>query len=79
MVIGQTVRNLYVPDGRFLFALDLEGHEIIVVDVQTAAVVRRIPVNHSVTKLKVAADGKHLICFGKTTQQIYLETNDMEN
>lgn len=67
------------PDGRFLFALDLEGHEVTVVDVQTATVVRRIAVNKSITKLQVASDGKHLICFGRKTQQINLETNDLEN
>jgi DNA-binding beta-propeller fold protein YncE len=67
------------PDGRFLFALDLEGHVITVVDVQTAAVVKRIPVNNSVIKLQVSADGKHLICFGKKTQQINLETNNLED
>ncbi|MGA3162280.1 MAG: hypothetical protein ABSC77_13820 [Terracidiphilus sp.] len=68
------------PDGRYLFALDLEVHEVTVVDVQAATIVRRIPVNNTVTKLQVSADGKHLICFGskKGTQQINLETNNLE-
>lgn len=67
------------PDGRFLFALDVEGHVITVVDVHTATVERRIPVNGSVTKLQVSSDGKHLICYGKRVQQINLETNNLEN
>jgi hypothetical protein len=67
------------PDGRYLFALDLEGHVITVVDVQTATVVRRIAVNDTVTKLQVSSDGKHLICYGKKVQQINLETNNLEN
>jgi YVTN family beta-propeller protein len=67
------------PDGRFLFALDLESHEVTVVDVQTETVVRRISVNKSVTKLQVSSDSKHLICFGKKIQQISLESNSLEN
>ncbi len=67
------------PDGRFLFVLDLEGHEVTVVDVQTATVVKRIAVNKSVTKLQISSDGKHLICFGKQIQQINLESNNLEN
>lgn len=69
------------PDGRFLFALDLEAHEVTVIDVKTATVVKRIKVNDSVSKLQVSKDGKHLICFGskKGTQQINLETNNLEN
>jgi DNA-binding beta-propeller fold protein YncE len=67
------------PDGRFLFVLDRESHEVTVVDVPTATVVKYISVNNSVTKLQVSSDGKHLICFGKQTQQINLETNNLEN
>jgi 6-phosphogluconolactonase (cycloisomerase 2 family) len=68
-----------LPDGRFLFALDLEGHVITVIDVQSAAVVKRIPVNNTVTKLQISTDKKYLICFGKKTQQINLATNNLEN
>jgi len=67
------------PDGRFLFVLDLEGHEVTAVDVATATVVKRIAVNKSVTKLQISSDGKHLICLGKQTQQINLESNNLEN
>jgi hypothetical protein len=66
-------------DGHLLFALDLEGHVITVVDVQNAAVVKRIPVNNTVTKLQISVDKKYLICFGKKTQQINLATNNLEN
>jgi len=79
---NMTMRNESLaanPDGRFLFALDLEGHEVTVVDVRTATVVRRIPVNNTVTKLQVSPDGKHLVCFGRKTQQINLESNNLEN
>lgn len=77
-----TIRNEALaarPDGRFLFALDLEGHEVTVIDVQTSTVVRRISVDRSITKLKVSSDGKHLICFGRKTQQINLESNNLED
>jgi len=67
------------PDGRFLFTLDLDGHEVTVIDVQTAKVVKRIPVDGSVYKLQVSADGKHLICSGKKPQKINLETNNLED
>lgn len=67
------------PDGRFLFVLDLEGHQVTAIDVQAATVVKRIAVNHSITKLQVSSDGKHLICFGRQTQQIDLESNNLEN
>ena len=69
------------PDGKFLFALDLEVHEVTVIDVQNATAVKRIKVNDTVTKLQVSKDGKHLICFGtqKGTQQIDLATNNLEN
>jgi YVTN family beta-propeller protein len=67
------------PDGRFLFVLDLDADKVTVIDVQTATVVRRIPVNGTVTKLQLSADGKHLICAGKKPQQINLETNELEN
>lgn len=67
------------PDGRFLYALDVDANEVTVVDVQTATIAKRIPVNNTVTKLQVSTDGKHLNCFGKKTQQINLETNNLEN
>lgn len=82
MMVPQFIRNESLagrPDGRFLFALDLEGHVVTVVDVETATVVKRIPMNHTVTGLRVSADAKHLICFGTKPQQINLETNDLEN
>ncbi len=67
------------PDGQFLFALDQEAHEVTAVDVRTATVAKRIAVNKSVTKILVSADGKHLICLWKQTQQINLESNNLEN
>lgn len=67
------------PDGKFLFSLDLDGHEVTVIDVPAATVVKRIPVNSSVYKLQVSTDGKHLICVGSKPQRINLETNNLEN
>jgi DNA-binding beta-propeller fold protein YncE len=78
---NMTIRNESLaarPDGRLLYALDVEGHAVTVVDVQTATVVRRIPVNHTIARLQVSSDGKHLICLGAKIQQINLETNDLE-
>ena len=66
-------------DGQALFALDQEGHEVTVVDVQTATVVKRISVNNTVAKIQLSPDGKHLLCVGNKTQQINLETNNLEN
>lgn len=67
------------PDGRFLFALDLEGHTVTVADVQTATIVKRIKVDSTITRIQVSPDGKHLICFGKKVQQINLESNNLED
>jgi YVTN family beta-propeller protein len=83
------------PDGRFLYALDLDGHKVTVIDVQTATVVRRISVNEYITKIEVSSNGKQLICSGTVSQQyadfmnlnfsgpvrqtINLETNNLEN
>lgn len=43
------------------FALDLEGHTVTVVGVQTAIVVRRMAVNNTITKLQISADGKRVM------------------
>jgi len=80
------------PDGRFLYALDLDGHKVTVIDVQMAKLVTRIAVNDYITKIEVSSDGKHLICSGTVphdyqhpddsgpvTQTINLETNKLEN
>lgn len=82
------------PDGRFLYALNLNVSKVTVIDVQAATVVKRISVNEYVTKIQVSPDGKHLICtgtvseeyayanhlnfFGPVTQQINLEANELE-
>jgi DNA-binding beta-propeller fold protein YncE len=68
-----------LPNGRFLFTLDRDGHEVAIIDALTATVLKRIPVNGSVYKLQISADGKHLICSGKNAQMINLETNNLED
>ena len=78
----KTIRNESLaakPDGRFLFALDLEGHSITVADVQTATVVKRIPVDNTITRIEMSSDGKHLICLGKKVQQIDLESYNLQD
>jgi len=65
------------PDGHHLYALDVEGHVLMVVDVDTSKVVTRLNVNHSVTRIEVAADQKSLICFGKKNQELDLATNEL--
>jgi hypothetical protein len=67
------------PDGRILYALDPENHEVTIIDVQTSAVVKRVQVNATITKVQLAPDGKHLLCAGDKSQQINLETNTLEN
>lgn len=69
------------PDGRYLYTLDLDSHEVTVIDVQAGSALRRIPVHHSVSKLQVSSDGKHLHLLddGKIVQTIDLETNNLEN
>lgn len=66
------------PDGRNLYVLDVEGHEVTVVDVATTTVVNRLKVNSSVIRIHVSQDGKHLICLGRKTQQIDLGSNKLE-
>lgn len=73
------------PDGRFLYALDIDSHEVTVIDVQTATVVRRIPVDYSIIKLQLSSDGKRLLCFpassnkGRAIQKIDLASNNIES
>ncbi len=52
------------PDGQQLYVLNVDTHELSFVNVQTATVVRRVEVDHSVTKIAVAADHKHLYGVG---------------
>jgi hypothetical protein len=68
------------PDGRYLYALDLDSHKVTVIDVQAGAALGRIPVNHFASKLQVSSDGKHLhlIYDGEIVQKIDLETNNLE-
>ncbi len=69
------------PDGGFLYALDLDGHEVTVIDVHAGTAVRRVRVHRSVSELQVSSDGKHLHLLheGQTVQRIDLESNDLEN
>jgi len=67
------------PDGEFLYVLDMDSHEVTIIDVQPATVLRRIPVDHSVSLIQVSADGKHLLCLGKNSQKIDLDSNNLEN
>jgi DNA-binding beta-propeller fold protein YncE len=66
------------PDGKFLYALDVDAHEVTVIDVQSATVAGRIRVNDSITRFRVSSDGKRLFCIGKKNQQINLESNNLE-
>jgi hypothetical protein len=66
-------------DGSYLYALDLEGHEVTVFSVANATVVKRLKVHTDITRITVAEDGKHLICFGRKTQQIDLQKNEIED
>ena len=77
---NMTMRNealAAAPDGHKLYALDVEGHEVTVVDVDTAAVVTRLKVNNSILRLQVSLDGKHLLCFGSKTQVIDIASNKL--
>ena len=73
------------PDGKFLYTLDLESHEVTVVDVESAGFVKRIPVDHSVVKLQVSSDGKQILCMpavagkGKVIQRIDFASNNLLN
>jgi len=66
------------PDGRFLYALDLDDHKVSVIDAQTAKVVRRVQVDDSVQGLRMSCDGKHLLCLGDEIQRMNLETFSFE-
>jgi hypothetical protein len=65
------------PDGHYLFALDLEGHEVTVVDVEAKSVVKRLAVNRTITRIALAANGKQLLCFGKAPERIDLAANNL--
>jgi DNA-binding beta-propeller fold protein YncE len=68
------------PDGRKLYVLDTDTHELSVIDVETAAIVRRTEVDHSVTTIQVALDGRHLICAGASVlHTVDLEPNQKAN
>jgi DNA-binding beta-propeller fold protein YncE len=67
------------PDGHFLYALDTDIHRVTVIDVQNPASVTRIPVDNSIVRLQVSADGKDLLCVGKKPQKIDLASNSLEN
>ena len=66
-------------DGKFLYVLDTDSHEVTIVDVQAGTVLNRIPVDHAVAQVQLTADGKHLLCLGGMVQKIDLETNKLEN
>ena len=61
------------PDGSLLYVLDIESHEVTVIDVQRADVVKRLQVNRTITRLEMSADGRRLVCLGSSPQQIDLE------
>jgi len=66
-------------DGKYLYALDTDSHEVTVIDVSAGTVLKRIPVDHSIALLQPTADGKHLLCLGKQFQRINLDSNNLEN
>lgn len=67
------------PDGQFLYALDKDIHAVTVIDIRAATVLRRISVDRSVARIQVSSDGKDLLCVGKATQEIDLNSNDLVN
>lgn len=67
------------PDGKYLYALDTDIHALTVIDVDAATVLKRIPVDSSVVRIQVSPDGKDLLCIGKKTGKLDLNSNNMEN
>jgi len=67
------------PDGKYLYALDMDSHEVTVVDVHAGTALKRIPVDHSVAALQLSANSSHLLCLGKQIQKIDLNSNNLEN
>jgi len=68
------------PDGRSLYVLDTDIHKVSVIDIQSATVLGRIPVNDLVTTIQVAQDGKHLLCAGAGfLQAVDLQTSKLTN
>jgi YVTN family beta-propeller protein len=64
------------PDGRTLYVLNADLHKVLVIDVKTAAVVARIPVDGWVSGIQLAPDAKHLMCAGTGfLREISLESN----
>ena len=52
-------------DGKNLYVLNTDTHELSVIDVQRVTIARRVEVNHSATAIHIAPDGKHLWCIGQ--------------
>jgi len=65
------------PDGKFIYALDTDSHEVTIVDVQAGTVLNRLPVDHSIVRLQLTGDSKHLLCLGKEIQKINLVSNQL--
>jgi DNA-binding beta-propeller fold protein YncE len=62
-------------DGRSLYVLDTDNHTVSMIDVPNASVLKRIPVNDSVTTIGIDREGKNLLCAGPGfLQTISLET-----
>jgi len=51
-------------DGRSLYVLDTDNHTVSMIDVPNASVLKRIPVNDSVTTIGIDREGKNLLCAG---------------
>jgi DNA-binding beta-propeller fold protein YncE len=83
LVLPEGLANEFLAarsDGTTLYVLDTDIHKVSVIDIQSATVSARIPVNNSVTTIQVAQDGKHLLCAGPGfLQAVDLESSKMTN
>jgi DNA-binding beta-propeller fold protein YncE len=61
------------PKGHFAAVLDCGygQHELVIVDIDSAAIVARAPVSTSFYGLAFSADGKHLFCSGGSDEAIH--------
>lgn len=57
-------------DGRSLYVLDTDNHTVSIIDVPTASVQKRIPVNDSVSTIAINRDGQGLLCAGPGFLQV---------
>ena len=65
---------LATDNKEYLYALDLQTHEVSMIDVKTVSVFKRMKVDSSTTSISLSGDGKKLVTDGKKGETIDVRT-----